>query len=116
MEAQKLPANQRTVSLQHVGDQCLLYAGLFPKIAQRRHVKISYFVDIGRSAYISISHKANDLFESLALQFVVLMDVLQSIQQPDLMPLEAYDQWNTVGSKRALRILQEYSKITPYKR
>src|SRR5437016_2911471 len=50
MEALQRRANQRNVSLQHVGDQCLLFAGLFPRVAEKRHVKINYFVDLGRSA------------------------------------------------------------------
>lgn len=98
-------------SLQQMGDQCLLFAGLFPRAAEKKLVKISYFVDLGRSAYTSISTKTNDLFGSLAFQFVVLMDVLQSIRpQPNLLPLEAYEQWNEVGSQRALKILREYTK------
>jgi hypothetical protein len=97
-------------SLRQVGDQCLLFAGLFPHAAERKLVKISYFVDLGRSAYASISGETNDLFRLLAYQFVGLMDVLQSIRpHPDLLPLEAYEQWTEVGSQRALRILREYS-------
>lgn len=110
LEALNLQESQRYLSLQHVGDQCLLFAGLFPQAANKKHVKISYFVDLGRSAYASLSHRANDIFNALALDFVVLMDVLQSIRQPsELLPLEAYDQWNEVGSQRALKILQSYS-------
>jgi hypothetical protein len=98
-------------SLQQMGDQCLLFAGLFPRAAEGKLVKVSYFVDLGRSAYTSISIKTNDLFSSLAFQFVMLMDILQSIRpQPNLLPLEAYEQWNELGSQRALRILQEYTR------
>lgn len=90
LEAQKMRDNN---SLQQVGDQCLLFAGLFPHAAEKKLVKISYFVDLGRSAYTSISNRTNDLFASLAYQFVLLMDVLQSIRpHPDLLPLEAYEQ------------------------
>lgn len=113
LEALNLNDSQRQIYLQHVGDQCLLFAGLFPRIAQKRLVKVSYFVDLGRSAYASISNKANDIYDLLALQFVVLMDVLQSMREPPhhLMPIEAYEQWQEVGSNRALKILQEYSSI-----
>lgn len=108
---------EREISLQRVGDQCLLFTGLFPRVAEKRHVKINYFVDVGRSAYAAISHTANDLYGSLALQFVVLMDVLQSIRpHSDLMPLEAYEQWDALGSQRALKILQEYTKAIPLKK
>lgn len=107
---------ERQLSLQHVGDQCLLLAGLFPRAAQKKRVNIKYFVDLGRSAYGSISHTTNDLYASLAFQFVPLMDILQSIRHPsDLMPLEAYEQWHTLGSKRALKFLQEYTDALPLK-
>ena len=112
LKAMQLRDRERDTSLQHVGDQCLLFAGLFPHSAAKRHVKIAYFVDIGRSAYGAISRKANDLFGSLAIQFVVLMDVLQSIpEHSELLPLEAYDQWNELGSQRALQALNEYSNV-----
>ena len=116
LDALQLRERERHTSLQHVGDQCLLYAGLFPQSAQKRRVKISYFVDLGRSAYANVSRTANDLYGLLALQFVALMDVLQSIPQyPELLPLEAYEQWDQVGSQRALKILQSYTDATPIK-
>jgi hypothetical protein len=114
LEALQLRERERNTSLQHVGDQCLLYAGLFPHAAEKRHVKIGYFVDLGRAAYANVSR--NDLYSSLALQFVVLMDVLQSIPQySELLPLEAYEQWDDVGSHRALKILQSYTRVGPVK-
>jgi hypothetical protein len=111
LEALQLNEHQRHLSLQQVGDQCLLFAGLFPLAAEKRLVKISYFVNLGQSAYSAISQRTNDLFGSLAFQFVVLMDVLQSIRStPDLLPLQAYEQWTEVGSQRALQILRKYTK------
>ena len=103
--------------MKEVGDHCLLFAGLFPRAAEKRLVKISYFVGLGQGAYSTISQCTDDLYGLLALQFVVLTDVLQSIRQGyDLLPLEAYEQWNDTGSQRALRILQEYTKSTPIKK
>lgn len=111
LEAQQQSHQSRKNSLQIVGDQCLLFAGLFPQVAGRRLVKISYFVDMGRHAYISVSDCTNDLFSHLAIQFVIMMDVLQSIREyPALLPLEAYEQWRDVGSERALAILKTYTK------
>ena len=107
LEAMQKHKHQRDTSLQCVGDQCLIFAGLFPKVAEKRHVKIGYFVNLGRSAYAAISGKANDFFGSLSLQFVAMMDVLQSIpESSSLMPLEAYEQWEEVGSQRALKIFK----------
>lgn len=111
LEANQLPDIERQISLQVIGDECLLFAGLFPHSVRRKHVKISYFVDLGRSAYSGISKTSEDLFWSLAYEFVLLMDVLQSIRPADLLPLEAYEQWKEVGSQRAYRLLSEYSDL-----
>lgn len=101
----------RRFSLANVGDHCLLLSGLFPGLAERRQVKIRYFVDLGRSAYATISDKTTDIYSSLALQFVVLMDILQSVNENrTLLPMEAYELWQDVGSRRAFKTLQEYSK------
>jgi hypothetical protein len=99
----------RRYSLAHVGDQCLLLSGLFPGMAEHRMVKISYFIDLGRSAYANISNTTHDLYADLASQFVVLMDVLQSLNARHvLLPLEAYDLWKESGSQHALAVLRSY--------
>lgn len=111
-------ARQQQHILQNVGDQCLIFSGFFPKQAIRRHVNVSYYVNLGQSAYSVISRTENDLYSLLASQFVTLMDVLQAFRQythnhPDLMPLEAYELWNETGSQRALSILKQYTQGTP---
>jgi len=111
LEALEKAEAERDVLLQRVGDECLIFSGFFPRAAGRRNVNITYFVDIGRSAYSNMSATTSTLFDHLAIQFVPLMDVLQSIKSDvDLLPLEAYEQWEMLGSKRALKILQGYSK------
>jgi hypothetical protein len=117
LESIKLQPHERQMALQQIGDQCLLFTGLFPKLAEKRHVKISYFVEIGRTAYSANSFQINDLFNSLSQQFVKLMDVLQPTRSSSdlLLPIEAYEQWVNLGSKRALRILQTYTKVIPFR-
>lgn len=118
LKALQKQANERNLSLQHVGDQCLLFAGFFPRAAHKKQVKVKYFVDLGRSAYGAISQATNDLYATLALQFVALMDVLQSIRPEHadfMLPLEAYEQWQSLGSKRALQILRAYTAGIPLK-
>lgn len=114
----KLTAKLREVALQEVGDKCLIFTGLFPKIAEKRLVKISYYVNLGQAAYGHISKKHTDLYYSLAQQFVGLMDVLQSVrvyskEHPDLLPLQAYDLWSDTGSQRALSVLKGYTNGIP---
>ena len=114
LQALQLNEYQRNYTLQQVGDHCLLYAGLFPEATKRRLVKLNYFVDLGRSAYGRITDKTSHIYHSLALDFVQLMDILQSIRQDQLMPLEAHEQWRLTGSRRALRMIEQYgSSIVP---
>lgn len=109
---------QRQLLLQEVGDKCLLFSGLFPDMAEKRIVKVGYFVNLGQSSYANLSTSSDDLYSLLANQFVVLMDILLSIRQysdqyPGLLPLQAYDLWVETGSKRALSILKQYTQGTP---
>lgn len=107
--------------LRDVGDKCLLYSGLFPERAARRRVKVSYFVDLGRSAYQHLSgrlgHNTATLYQRLAYTFVVLMDVLQTMRElgqqrtPDA--LNAYELWRDTGSVRARKKLQAITAATP---
>lgn len=118
LQSIKLPPNTRELALQTVGDKCLIFSGLFPSLAEKRMVKISYFVGIGQSAYDTISKQHNDLYHLLSKQFVSLMDVLQSIRQysqkyQDLLPIQAYDLWNETGSKRALSVLKQHTQGSP---
>ena len=116
MQALEFSPRTRESALQGVGDTCLLFSGLFPGIAEKRRVKISYFVSLGRGAYFSISKKNDDLYHLLSQQFVSIMDILQAIRSQthgDLLPLEAYDLWNDAGSQRALNMLKKYSKANP---
>lgn len=117
LEALQKHTKERQFSLRMLGDECLLFAGLFPHSAEKRQVKVSYFVNLGRSAYCSISQTTDDLYGSLAAQFVVLMDVLQSIRpHGDLLPLQAYEQWEELGSRRALQALKEFTQALPHKK
>ena len=114
----KLTHKQREAALHEVGDKCLIITGLFPKMAEKRLVKISYFVNIGRTAYSTVSQNNTDLYSSLARHFVPLMDILQSIRRyakeyPDLLPLQAYELWNETGSQRALNVLKQYTAAVP---
>lgn len=117
LKGNKLSAATRQVALQAVGDKCLLFSGLFPQIAEKRLVKVSYFVNIGQTAYDAISLNHNDLYNLLSTQFVPMMDVLQTLRfssknVSDLLPLQAYDLWNDTDSQRAFSVLKTYSKLS----
>ncbi len=97
--------------LRRVGDQCLLLAGLYPRQASRRLVRVGYFIDIGRSAYARLHElleKANArLYRQLAETFVSLTDVLQGLRgEGALSALEAIEYWQDTGSPVQARRLQ----------
>lgn len=104
---------ERADRLRAVGDQCLLYSGLFPRRAERRLVRTSYFVNLGRTAYQdladSVTRGAYALFGRLAAGFVPLMDVLQTMRELDGRPcpdlLGSAELWQDTGSVRAFRAL-----------
>lgn len=108
--------------LRDIGDKCLLFSGLFPQQAQRRLVKISYFVNMGRTAYIQLSDNVSvtmaNLYRDIAQGFVPLMDVLHTVREmengrPVISVLEAYDLWQDTGSKKALNTLRAATSGTP---
>ncbi|HSW71646.1 MAG TPA: hypothetical protein VLH77_06715 [Gammaproteobacteria bacterium] len=74
------PLHQRGLILQNVGDQCLLITGLFPAVAEKRRVKIRYYIELGKISYEVISRKNNDIFSLLSQQFLLLTDVLQTFR------------------------------------
>jgi hypothetical protein len=114
--------NLRREKMRDVGDQCLLYSGLFPRIAERRRVKLSYYVNLGRSAYHSVSESAQNamarMFGQLAESFVDLMDILQAMrcvsqQTQDQDVLAAFELWQDTNSQRARQLIMNSGNGIP---
>lgn len=109
LEAFQRSHPQRNEALRDVGDQCLLFSGLFPRRAERRRVRVSYYVKLGRSAYQTLADslsKTTDLFALLAEEFIAAMDTLQAIrvlgqQTTGLLPAQAYELWQDTASRQA---------------
>jgi hypothetical protein len=70
--------------LRDVGDKSLLFCGLFPGMAQKRHVSLSYFSDMGQAAYLTVGelHASDtaDLYFQLSAQFIQLQHILQAMR------------------------------------
>jgi len=118
-----LVGKQQQDYLRDIGDKCLLFAGLFPGRAETKRVKISYFVEMGQSAYSSLAAltklKVAELYAEVSEGFVSLMDVLQAVrhlakQTPPLSPLQAIELWQDTGSQQALAALQHHTKALPF--
>lgn len=108
LKAHGLPKTLRLEQLRNIGDQCLLLSGLFPERAEKRLVRISYYVDMGRTAYHHISEGVQqataELYRQLAEAFVMLMDLLQTIREfnsPALQPIQSLELWSDTGSLSA---------------
>ncbi|VAW53444.1 hypothetical protein MNBD_GAMMA06-701 [hydrothermal vent metagenome] len=114
LNSHHLSNSLQSEQLRNIGDQCLLVSGLFPQSAEKRQVGVTYYVDLGRSAYHHISTVTQkgiaELYLQLADSFVLLMDLLQTIRQytmPALQPIAAMDLWQQTGSKAALKQVSE---------
>ena len=110
LNAHHLSSNLRSEQLRDIGDQCLLVSGLYPQSAEKRQVGVTYYVDLGRSAYHHISTVTQkgiaELYQQLSESFVLLMDLLQTIRQytmPALQPIAAMDLWQQTGSRAAFK-------------
>lgn len=84
LDAQQQTGSARSDALRDVGDRCLLVAGLFPDLAQRRRVGVDYFVDLGRGAYQGVADAGRDayagLFAHLAASYRELVAVLRGLR------------------------------------
>ena len=82
--AQANVGSARADALRDVGDRCLLIAGLFPGLAERRRVGVDYFIDLGRGAYLEVAQASRDayaaLFEQLARSYRELVRTLRAMR------------------------------------
>ncbi|MFW2571017.1 hypothetical protein ACN4Z3_09015, partial [Legionella sp. 29fVS95] len=67
-----------------VGDKSLLFCGLFPGIAERRHLSLDYFADMGQAAYLTMGElqdrQEGDLYLQLSAQFLHLQQILRAMR------------------------------------
>lgn len=121
LESLESTGRQRADKLRDVGDKCILFTGFFPELAGRRHVTVSYFVELGRRAYSYLSSQSilglstAELYELLQVHFIKLVDLLLSIRELNgekqvLTLLQAEDLWRNTGSKYAYKILTRYNR------
>ncbi len=86
LQGMSLPSTQSRNIMRNVGDKCLIISGLFPDRAEKRNVKPSYYVGIGKEAYEQVGHHNEtlrenaDLFYDLSDHFHGLQNVLQAMR------------------------------------
>lgn len=111
LQSQACSGEQRVERLRDVGDHCLLFSGLFPQLAERRLVRVSYFVELGQASYLQLSDLLDrgwsTVYGHLSEAFVMLMDILHAMREhgghPVLSPLQAMELWQDTGSRRCYR-------------
>jgi hypothetical protein len=90
LAAQANIGSARADALRDVGDRCLLIAGLYPGMAERRRVSADYFVDLGRGAYFEVAQASRNayaaLFEELARSYRELVRTLRALRSMDTSP------------------------------
>ena len=106
-----------------VGDQCLLFAGLFPEHAIRKGIPLTYFVQVGANAYREQGSLASESnmrtgYCAMADEFVAVLDVLHTLRELQqenscIDPLNAHDLCTTVGSAHARHALQRVTSGFP---
>lgn len=84
LDSMHKPRQMQVELLRDVGDKSLLFCGLFPGIAKKRHVSLDYFSDLGQAAYLTVGElqekQTSDLFFQLSAQFIALKQVLQAMR------------------------------------
>ncbi len=85
LESLQVIGKRQVTMLREVGDKSLLLCGLFPGMAQRHHVKVEYFSQMGQAAYLTAAeleerHNAQ-LYFQLSAQFLTLQQVLQAMRR-----------------------------------
>ena len=112
---------QRSNSLQRIGDVALFTAGFFADGLAHRPVDIDYYVRMGGGAYGSLSDEIKgttrgmalvEVFRELARKFQSLVDVLNEVRDgtqcsTDVDVLRTYEVWRKTGSKRAAAMLKQ---------
>ncbi|WP_133129922.1 hypothetical protein [Legionella yabuuchiae] len=84
LESMQLFGKRQVERLKDVGDKSLLFCGLFPGMADKRHVSLEYFSDMGQAAYLSVGelqdNHSGDLYFQLSEQFNMMQQILQAMR------------------------------------
>lgn len=84
LESMHVPGKRQVEMLREVGDKSLLFCGLFPGMAHKRHVRLEYFSDLGQAAYLTVSEleesQSADLYSQLSAQFLNMQHILQAMR------------------------------------
>ena len=84
LEAMRASERRQVELLRDVGDKSLLFSGLFPGLAARRHVRLEYFTEMGQAAYLTAAElqaaETAELYFQLSAQFINMQSILKSMR------------------------------------
>jgi len=112
---------ERTFSLQRIGDVALFISGFFADGLAHKLVDLDYYINMGGTAYGSLSEEIRgtargralaDVYRELARKFQIVVDVLNEVRDSarcssDIDLLRTYEVWLRTGSKRAAGLLRK---------
>lgn len=84
LESMQTSGKRQVNLMRDVGDKSLLFCGLFPGMAEKRHVRLDYFTEMGQAAYLIVSEmqasESATLYHQLSEEFVRLQQVLNAMR------------------------------------
>ena len=86
LEAHDHSPQVKNRKLRHVGDECLIIAGLFPDVFKKKNISPNYIIQLGKNAYHHIAQHSSQaninqpLYHVLSTYFVELTNTLRMIR------------------------------------
>ncbi len=116
---------ERSQSLQRIGDVSLFVSGFFSNSLARTAVDIDYYINMGGNAYAVLSEEVRGTFrgnafapiyQELSEKFLVLIDILNEVRDSkridsDVDLLRTYQQWLKTGSRRCEKLLRKQGVV-----
>ncbi len=116
---------ERSQSLQRIGDVSLFVSGFFSNSLSRTAVDIDYYINMGGNAYAVLSEEVRGTFrgnafapiyQELSEKFLVLIDILNEVRDSkridsDVDLLRTYQQWQKTGSPRCEKLLRKQGVV-----
>jgi len=116
---------ERSQSLQRIGDVSLFVSGFFSNSLARSAVDIDYYINMGGNAYAVLSEEVRGTFrgnafapiyQELSEKFLVLIDILNEVRDSkridsDVDLLRTYQQWLKTGSRRCEKLLRKQGVV-----
>jgi hypothetical protein len=116
---------ERSQSLQRIGDVSLFISGFFSDSLEKSAVDIDYYINMGGNAYAVLSEEIRGTFrgnafahiyQELSEKFLILIDILNEIRDnrrsdSNLDLLRTYQVWQKTGSRRCEELLRKQGVV-----